>query len=169
MKCQHVVQRLNAYADGELSSFRARRITRHIEGCPACRARWEGLKELGRLLDGWAMLPVPEGFADRLTAEARRKAPRTRKAPLLGQVFGWVLPTLREMSLSMRLAACGTALAAGLAGAAVAVNVAPKAHGEGGPTQAGDLHGLEWFGAAPPASLAAAYLAAPPRSGRGER
>lgn len=165
MKCQHVVQRLNAYADGELLGFRARRIARHIEGCPACRARLEGLEELGRHLGAFAVPPVPEGLAHRLTARAKQRALGQGKAG----AFEWVLPTLREMSFSMRLAACGTALAAGLAGAAVAVSVAPKAHRGAGQAQTQDLHGLEWFGAAPPVSLAAAYLAAPRGPGEGEQ
>ncbi|MBI5444724.1 MAG: zf-HC2 domain-containing protein [Deltaproteobacteria bacterium] len=158
MKCQHVLARLNAYVDGELSGFRSRRICRHVEGCPSCQAQLAHLGEVSRLLGELSVPAVPEGLAARVAAEAVRRTRRVeRLSPIEGAV-GSFAQTLRTMSVSMRVAACGAAVAASLVGVFTAGQLVPAHRGQAASVAAMELDGLEWFGSAPPESIAAAYL-----------
>ena len=56
MNCPNVIPVLSAYQDGELDAALAGDVGRHLRDCPACRAEWEGLQELGRVL---RQLPPP--------------------------------------------------------------------------------------------------------------
>ena len=38
MKCEQVIYRLDAFADGELAGEKVDRITAHIAECPTCRS-----------------------------------------------------------------------------------------------------------------------------------
>jgi anti-sigma factor RsiW len=50
MNCQSVTRVLSACQDGELDPALRREVDRHLEGCPCCRAEWDGLQELDRRL-----------------------------------------------------------------------------------------------------------------------
>jgi anti-sigma factor RsiW len=50
MNCQSVMRVLSACQDGELDPARRREVASHLEGCPSCRAEWDGLQELARRL-----------------------------------------------------------------------------------------------------------------------
>lgn len=80
----------------------------HLESCPACRQDLAKLRRLEDLLVAASPPPVPEGFADRVVAQARtqqaasvRLRPRSRFEP----------STWKRIRIS---AAAAAALAAGL-------------------------------------------------------
>jgi anti-sigma factor RsiW len=166
MNCRSVQKHLSAFADGGLPGFRRRAVASHLEECPACRISLSSLHDLNRILQEDAAPPVPEGFCVRVLA----RATRTERAP--EGSFGWLLDpmidALGKMSIPMRLAACGTVLAASLVGVLMAERLLPAARTHGVVVAVQQLAGLEWFGAAPPASVAAAYLAAAPVPSRAE-
>jgi anti-sigma factor RsiW len=153
MNCRRVLPRLNAYADGELSRLRASGVSRHLKECPSCRKRFEELRALEVLLEAADASPLPEGFSSRLLAEAARCAPKRRPERL-----GWLPRGLRVavfgMSVPMRLAACGTAVLAFLVGASTAGWLVHPLGGQIATAETRELYGLEWFGSAPPLSLA---------------
>ncbi|MBN2346039.1 MAG: zf-HC2 domain-containing protein [Candidatus Aminicenantes bacterium] len=71
MNCQRIIRLLSAYQDGELDAARAREVESHVCGCAACRAEWDGLRELDRRL---RRLPPPGAdpfFATRVMAGLR--------------------------------------------------------------------------------------------------
>ena len=160
MKCNHVHARLNAYADGELSRLQSRRIDRHLEGCSSCQVHLAGLRKVNRILREIPMLPVPEGLALRVVAEAARRPPGVERLSLIDHVSEWLTQALQAMSYPVRFAACGTVIAASLGGMLVAERIYPADRRYAVVVAARELDGLEWFGAAPPVSVAAAYLAA---------
>jgi anti-sigma factor RsiW len=166
MRCQHVLSRLNAYADGELSGFRGRRMGRHLRHCPSCRAALERLSRVSELLGELSVPPVPAGLAARVVAEAGRRTRRVERVPPIeGLWVGWFTQALRGMPLSMRVAACGAAVAASLVGVFTAGQLFPAHRGRSTSVAAMELDGLEWFGSAPPESVAAAYLGEAPAEG----
>ncbi|MFA6148686.1 MAG: zf-HC2 domain-containing protein [bacterium] len=159
MRCDDVIARLSAYADGEISWYRSRRIGRHLEGCSSCRDHLAGLQEVDRILEELPMPPVPEGLAARVVAEAIRRAPSVKRLSTIGRLSEWFIPALGAMSTRVRLAACGTVLAAIFAGVFAAERVSPTDSRHAVVVATRELDGLEWFGSAPPASVTAAYLA----------
>jgi len=160
MKCDKVLDRLGAYADGELSRLQSRRIGRHLEGCSSCQVHLAGLREVNRIVGEIPMPPVPEGLALRVMAEAARRAPGVERLSLIDRGCEWLTQALQAMSYPVRLAACGTVIAASLGGVLMADRITPADRRYADVVAARELDGVEWFGAAPPASVAAAYLAA---------
>jgi anti-sigma factor RsiW len=160
MKCDKVLDRLGAYSDGELSRLQSRRIGRHLEGCSSCQFHLAGLREVNRILGEIPMQPVPEGFALRVVAEAARRAPGVVRLSLIDHVSEWLTQAFQSMSYPVRLAACGTVIAASLGGVLMAERISLADRRYAVVVAARELDGLEWFGAVPPVSVGAAYLAA---------
>jgi anti-sigma factor RsiW len=160
MKCDKVLDRLGAYADGELSRLQSRRIGRHLEGCSSCQVHLAGLREVNRILGEIPMPPVPGGLALRVVAEAARRAPGVKRLSLISHVSEWLTEALQVMPYPVRLAACCTIIAASLVGVLVAERISSADRRHAVVVAARELDGLEWFGGAPPVSVAAAYLGA---------
>jgi len=106
------------------------------------------------------MPPVPEGLALRVVADAARRAPGVKRLSPVDLVVEGLTQAFQAMSYSVRLAACGTAIAASFVGVLVAERISPPDRRPAVVVAARELDGLEWFGAEPPVSVAAAYLAA---------
>src|SRR5262245_57374203 len=74
MKCDVVQQELDAFVAGELLSPGAvQRVERHLEQCDVCRARANRQRRLDNLLADLVVVPVPDAFAPRVLAAARRR------------------------------------------------------------------------------------------------
>lgn len=166
MNCRSVQKHLSAFVDGEVTDFRRRTIASHLEECPACGISLSSLHDVNRILQVDAAPPVPEGFCVRVLALAAR----TEGAP--ERPFGWLLgpmiDALGNMGIPMRLAACGTILAASLVGVLMAERISPAGRRHAVVVATRQLGGLEWFGSAPPVSVAAVYLTAARVSSRAE-
>jgi len=160
MKCDKVQDRLGAYSDGELFRLQSRRIGRHLEGCSSCQIHLAGLREVNRILGEIPMPPVPEGLALRVVAEAARRVPGVERLSLIDHACEWLTQAFQSMSYPVRLAACGTVIAASLVGVLMADRISPADRRNAVIVAARELDGLEWFGASPPVSVAAAYMAA---------
>ena len=160
MECNQILARMNAYADGELSRFQRRRFARHLEVCTSCRDNLAGLREVYRILGELPMPPLPEDLAGRVMAEAIRSAPKVEHLSPVDRLSEWLNQALQAMSLPVRVAACSTVIAASLVGILMAGRIAPADGRQGVEVAVRELDGLEWFGSAPPVSVAAAYLVA---------
>jgi anti-sigma factor RsiW len=57
---QHVLNRLSAHLDGELSPRAEARLTRHLAGCQGCRESSWRLRRVVRLLDHLGAVPLPD-------------------------------------------------------------------------------------------------------------
>ena len=112
MNCQEIRNRLDAYVDGELPAGEAEKVNRHLEACPACRHQAEVLRQIGSALD---LLPP-------LTAP-----PRLYRKALGAYRKGMAAPSLadwwRNLTIAMRSAVCGAALAGLLCGAVMATSI----------------------------------------------
>lgn len=87
MRCRAVQEKLNLHATGELPPSLGARIESHLQACPACRKELAKLRKLEALLRTATTPPVPEGFAGRVLAEAKKRAPATVAArPLARRV-----------------------------------------------------------------------------------
>lgn len=113
MNCQEIRIWLNAYLDGELPAGEAEKVKRHLETCPACCRQAEALRRIGSALDRLPPLTAPPGFY-RKTLGAYRK--------------GMATPSMAEwwqnLTMVMRSAVCGAALAGLLCGAVMATGLA---------------------------------------------
>lgn len=54
MRCDHVIEQLSAYLDGELSAAESAELRAHLDGCAQCRADFESLR---RTAEGVKALP----------------------------------------------------------------------------------------------------------------
>jgi len=149
MRCRNVKSNLNRYLDGELSAEEQGDMERHIAACGSCR---EALARLRAAVTALAQLPappeVPEGFAERVIARARREqqpvavpswpslSPAMRFAAAAMLTLGLGLGALMGMDLTR-----GTKTRAGLASADPAV-----------------VYGFDYFSDAPSGSLTDAYV-----------
>ena len=75
MRCRDVGRRLSDWLDGDLPPAAAGAIDTHLAGCPGCRARAEGLREVSRLVADLPRLeaaePVAQEVLTRLEVETR--------------------------------------------------------------------------------------------------
>jgi anti-sigma factor RsiW len=73
--CGRVRRQLSAYMDGDLEAGPARRVAVHLDGCPACAARWRSLRSAVDMLAEAPRLEcrdlISTRVADRLEVETR--------------------------------------------------------------------------------------------------
>lgn len=159
MNCKKVFFRLHAYVDGEMPAELMREMDEHLGACPACRDQVERIRQARDILDSLSIPPVPQGFSDRVMAEAKRRAPdlKERKSllPVQRQSFRWLFG---DLSVPMRLAACGMVLLACLLGMFMSKELSISGNQAASVAEAENLDGFEWFSPTPPSSLGSAYL-----------
>jgi len=158
MRCEKLTSCLDAYVDGELSGRRRRVVEAHLAGCESCRGRLEKIRGLAELFEGtFSVPPVPDGFAARIMAEARKRRP-VEIPGRLSPLPAWnPLRWMEGLSISMRLAACASVLLAIVVGLTLdGRNVTRR---NAFVDQGKDLYGLEWFAPAPPGSIGSIYIA----------
>jgi anti-sigma factor RsiW len=158
MNCKKVLSRLHAYLDGELPAKLMREMDEHLGVCPSCRSQTERIRQMDDMLDSLTVPPLPEEFAARIIAEARRRAlPLPENRPLLG--IDWLpLRLLADLTVPMRLAACAMVLLACLLGMFMSRDLSLSGSPRTTVADAENLDGFEWFSPTPPASLGTAYL-----------
>jgi len=64
--CQEVWRELVNYTEGDLTPKMRDRIERHLQGCPHCRAVYDGSQNIVRLLGEKNVFELPRGFSQRL-------------------------------------------------------------------------------------------------------
>ncbi len=110
MRCQTVRQKLEAYAAAEVAPQVRQRIEGHLQSCSGCREALACQRELEALIRSVPALPVPDGFAGRLMAEARLRGELPRPVSHSGwKPLGWLGPQRLRLG-----AGTAAALAAGL-------------------------------------------------------
>ena len=107
MRCGKAQKRLGTYMDGALQQSGAAEVEGHLARCEACKQKLETLQRLQALLGGLAAPPVPEGFAFRVVAQARKNS---RPSSLTKEPF----PTMRLWLPVARAAALAAAALLGL-------------------------------------------------------
>jgi hypothetical protein len=110
------------------------------------------------ILDALTVPPLPGDFAVRVMAKARRRAsPVASRKPLF--LGWWRLQWGFDLSVPMRVAACGVVFLASLVGMLMSKEVSPSGNLRTTVPEAESLDGFEWFSLTPPESLGSAYLA----------
>jgi mycothiol system anti-sigma-R factor len=66
--CQHVIQRVYEYLDGELTMWRRVAITRHLDECPPCADGYSFEMELRRVVVSKCHEEVPAELKARIAA-----------------------------------------------------------------------------------------------------
>jgi anti-sigma factor RsiW len=160
MNCKKVLSRLHAYLDGELPAKLMCEMEEHFSACPSCRGQVERIRQMSELLDSLTVPPLPQEFAARVMAEARRRAPLAKDEKTLLPPGWQPLRWLLDLSLPMSLAACAMFLLACLLGMFMSRDLSMSgSNSRTAVTEAENLDGFEWFSPTPPASLGSAYLA----------
>ena len=125
MACKKIRNRLDALLDGELPVAEVERLTGHLGECRECRKVLAARRQIAVALDQLPSIPAPSGFARR-TCRAFRSG-----AEWPGMAEWW-----QRLSMAMRSAVCGVALAGLLCGAVLGLNVtASQISGTGNPYQ----------------------------------
>lgn len=89
---EHVTQWLEAYYDGELTGRRAQQVEAHLETCPECLAKLEGLRMLSTLLQQApepGNLSSPEIFVAQVGLRLPRKPEQTDWQKALRTGWRW--------------------------------------------------------------------------------
>lgn len=81
MNCDQTQPLLEAFADGELGWGTARRIRRHLAGCPACTAELAEVRHLTARVHTWRDVPAPAGLGSRLAAALPSLSPAAALPP----------------------------------------------------------------------------------------
>ena len=64
--CYQVRWELSDYLEGDLAPQFRLRIEQHLQTCDRCRAVYDGLRNIVRLLGDEELIELPEGFSQRL-------------------------------------------------------------------------------------------------------
>jgi Putative zinc-finger len=64
--CYQVRRELSDYLEGDLTPQLRLRIEQHLQTCDHCRAVYDGLRNIVRLLGDEEVIELPEGFSQRL-------------------------------------------------------------------------------------------------------
>jgi len=159
MNCKKVLSRLHAYLDGEVPAKLLRLIEEHLSSCPSCRSQVERIRQVQDMVEGLSVPPLPQEFAARIMAKARREFPLVKEKKSLAflewQPFQWLL----DLSAPMRLAACAVVFLACLLGVSMSKELSLSVDPQNLVVQTENIDGFEWFSPTPPASLGSAYLA----------
>jgi anti-sigma factor RsiW len=73
MRCPEVRQKLDLYTQQELAPSIQEQIEAHLSRCERCQQELRRLRRLEELLASTQSPPMPEGFAERVLAQARSK------------------------------------------------------------------------------------------------
>lgn len=68
---QHIMDKIYAYLDGELDANESRSFVKHLEGCVACRTRFDQIQALLQDAKELRHFPVASFFAARVIARAK--------------------------------------------------------------------------------------------------
>ncbi len=64
--CHQVRRELSDYLEGDLTPQLRLRIEQHLQTCDHCRAVYDGLRNIVRLMGHEELIELPEGFSQRL-------------------------------------------------------------------------------------------------------
>ncbi len=76
MDCDHAIYRVYEYLDGELTVWRRRAITRHLDDCPPCANGFTFELELRRVVVSKCHEEVPHDLKARIAAALGLEAPQ---------------------------------------------------------------------------------------------
>ncbi len=158
MDCKKALSRLGAYVDGEMSADLMQEMEEHLDGCPFCRNQMGRIRQVEHILDSLSIPPVPQEFAARIMAEARRRAPLVKEKKSFPLLEWHPLQWLLDLSPPMRVAACTALLLACLLGVFMSKEVSQSGSRQSHAAETQSLDGFEWFSPTPPSSLGSAYL-----------
>jgi len=159
MRCRKARLTIDAYVSGKIGPRDRVAIEEHLKACDGCRQAATVARRLVALGQALPMPPVPEGFAKRVMALARRRIARPAPA-----APSWSLAAWWRMASAPIRAAAAAVLVIGLGtGALISWNTwqAPAAP----PTQAASQtdplasYNVDYLTDAPDGSLAQTYLA----------
>ena len=159
MRCEKVRLAIDAYVSGELSPRDCSSIDEHLKACDGCRQAATVARQLLAFGQALPMPPVPDGFARRVHALARRRITRPAAAASPWSPAAW----WRMVSTPMHAVATAV-LAIGLAtGALMGWNTWQASAVSPAQTvsQADPLasYNVDYLTDAPDGSLAGSYLA----------
>lgn len=109
MDCKTVLERINAYLDGELPGNVMQSVEQHISQCRGCKEELQSIRALNAMLDRAPEMVVPRDFAK----ETVRKGMLLKKEGLTLSEW-W-----RSLTHIWKFAACAAAVAGLLAGGLV--------------------------------------------------
>jgi mycothiol system anti-sigma-R factor len=66
MDCDHAIYRVYEYLDGELTVWKRRAITRHLDECPPCAKGFTFELEVRRVIVSKCSEPVPDDLRSRI-------------------------------------------------------------------------------------------------------
>jgi anti-sigma factor RsiW len=159
MRCQQAKRLLDRYVTGELPAEARLRVETHVAGCETCRRELAGLRQMAEVFGHAQVQPVPDGFAQRVQALARRRIARPAPAASSWSLVAW----WRTVSMPMRATAAAVLVIGLASGVLMGWNTwqAPSAPADQVTSQADPLapYGVDYLTDAPDGSLAQTYLA----------
>ncbi len=151
MNCETTSRKLSAYLDDELPPPERQAVEQHLADCPLCRRQLAGLRALAGPLAQLEGTAPPADFARRVRRLAQRRRPAEQQRSVRLTWFQRAEPVL------VRAAAALLAVAGLWLGTSMARTTASTGSAYG---RSDDLaYELETLSAAPPGSLADAYMA----------
>jgi anti-sigma factor RsiW len=110
MNCQDALDFVHGYVDGELDLAKSLEIERHLDACPACKVRYDQLRELGSGIRVHAVYhAAPQALRARVAAAVPRSAGfATHTWGWKGMAAGLALCTLLGLGFGLAFLQPGT-------------------------------------------------------------
>jgi anti-sigma factor RsiW len=156
MHCRRVQRRLSIYQDGELQPAQRERIRVHLEGCPACREKYDELEQVWQGLGEQPGIQPTPGFYARLVQRIEGR----QKVGLIERLR-WALHPLPAALPSPAVLILGILVGMYMGNLLVTGSVNPLRSRPGtSPAAAITLASLRVFDPIPPGTLGEGYLRA---------
>ena len=98
--CQVYRRWISLKLDGLLDEDQERALQAHLATCAACRAEWEALQFVSRLLDGQSVIPAPTGFVARVERRLAAERAARRRGVVGAAALAWGALGLAALILS---------------------------------------------------------------------
>jgi anti-sigma factor RsiW len=154
MKCTQVQNRLSAFQDGELGPQEAKRVSEHLENCPACRDRYAEMEKVWQALEVFQeILPEP-GFYGQLA----KKINESNETPSPAG-FQWIFQFFSSPWATSTLLIAGILIGTFLGNILVKNDLFPFQQNQAAHSQAAiEVFSLKAFDPIPPGTLADKYI-----------
>jgi anti-sigma factor RsiW len=154
MKCSQVQKKLSAFQDGELTAQEGQKVSKHLENCLACRARYIEMEKVWQALGGFNEIAPEPGFYGELVKKINESSETRSPAG-----FQWLFQFFSSPWATSTLLIAGILIGTFLGNILAKSDLFPFQQNQAAHSHAAsEVFSLKVFDPIPPGTLADKYM-----------